>query len=70
MRANPAAEIADLSRQIRHHDTKYFVEATPEISDLEYDRLIARLKALEAEHPELVRPTARRSGLANSRFWD
>ena len=56
MRADPAAEIADLSRQIRHHDTKYFVEAAPEISDLEYDRLIARLKALEAEHPELVAP--------------
>jgi DNA ligase (NAD+) len=32
----------------------YYVEAAPEISDLQYDRLMDRLKTLEAKHPELV----------------
>ena len=56
MHANPANEIAQLRRQIEHHDRKYYVEAAPEISDLEYDRLMDRLKRLEAEHPELITP--------------
>ena len=56
MPTDPAAEIAKLCEEIRNHDRKYYVEAAPEISDLEYDRLIDRLKSLEAEHPELVAP--------------
>jgi len=56
MSSNPAAEIARLREQIRYHDRKYYVEAAPEISDTEYDRLMERLKKLEAEHPELVTP--------------
>ena len=51
-----AAQIAALREEIRRHDRKYYVEAAPEISDLEYDRLMERLKKLEAEHPELVTP--------------
>ena len=51
-----AAEIARLRELIRYHDYKYYVEASPEISDLEYDRLMARLRQLEAEHPELITP--------------
>jgi DNA ligase (NAD+) len=50
----PAAEIATLRDQIRRHDYKYYVEAAPEISDREYDKLLERLKQLEAAHPELV----------------
>ena len=34
----------------------YYVEAKPEISDREFDRLLDELKKLEAEHPELVTP--------------
>ncbi len=45
-----------LREQIRFHDRKYYVEAAPEISDREYDRLIDELKQLEAAHPELVTP--------------
>ncbi len=56
MSTDAAAEIAALRETIRHHDRKYYVEAAPEISDLEYDRLIRRLEQLEAEHPELVTP--------------
>lgn len=49
-----AAEVERLKAEIREHDRRYYVEAAPSISDLEYDRLIDRLKALEAEHPELI----------------
>ncbi|HUY33775.1 MAG TPA: NAD-dependent DNA ligase LigA [Pirellulales bacterium] len=53
---DPAAEIAGLRDEIRRHDRKYYVDAAPEISDLEYDKLLERLKKLEADHPELVTP--------------
>ena len=56
MSSDPAAEIARLREEIRHHDRKYHLEAAPEITDLQYDRLVERLKKLEAEHPELVTP--------------
>jgi DNA ligase (NAD+) len=49
-------ELERLRNEIRHHDRKYYIDASPEISDLEYDRLLQRLKTLEAEHPELVTP--------------
>ncbi|MBM3525929.1 MAG: NAD-dependent DNA ligase LigA, partial [Alphaproteobacteria bacterium] len=54
MDRSPAEEIDDLRRQIEHHERLYYVAAAPEISDLEFDRLLARLLALEREHPELV----------------
>ena len=56
MTKDPASEIATLRDQIRHHDYKYYVEAAPEISDRDYDKLLERLKQLEAAHPELVTP--------------
>lgn len=48
--------IEKLSDQIRRHDHAYYVLAKPEISDREYDRLLAELTTLEAEHPELITP--------------
>ena len=51
-----AKQIEKLRDEIRDHDRKYYVEATPEISDQEYDRLIDRLKQLEAAHPDLITP--------------
>ncbi len=51
-----SGEIDRLRKLIRHHDRKYYVEAQPEISDLEYDRLMAELRQLEAKHPKLVTP--------------
>ncbi len=57
MTAHDAAERArQLRATIRVHDRKYYQEAAPEISDLEYDRLLDELKSLEAAHPELVTP--------------
>ena len=48
--------IEELREQIRFHDYKYYVEAAPVISDLQYDRLMEELRKLEAEHPELITP--------------
>lgn len=53
---DPQTEIDQLRAEIREHDRRYYVEAAPTISDLEYDRLMQRLQALEFEHPELITP--------------
>ena len=45
-----------LRDKIRYHEHRYYVLDDPEISDAEFDRLMNELKALEAEHPELVTP--------------
>lgn len=57
--------MAELVELINHHDSKYYVENSPEISDFEYDQLLSELKSLEASHPDLVlqdSPTMRVSG--------
>ena len=54
--ASDAEKIQRLRETIRRHDRLYYVEAAPEASDREYDRLLAELKALEAAHPELLTP--------------
>jgi DNA ligase (NAD+) len=45
-----------LREEIRRHDHLYHVEAAPEISDAEYDRLYRRLQEIERAHPQLVTP--------------
>ena len=45
-----------LREEIREHDRLYYVEAAPEISDLEYDRLLEQLRKLETQHPDLITP--------------
>src|SRR5437867_1696214 len=55
----------ELRRQIEHHNHLYYVDAKPEISDREFDKLLDELKQIEAEHPELVTtdsPTQRVGG--------
>lgn len=47
-------ESAILRKEIRRHDRLYYVEARPEISDQEYDRLYRRLRDLEQAFPDLV----------------
>jgi DNA ligase (NAD+) len=54
--SSPQQEINRLRTEIREHDRRYYVDARPTISDLQYDRLLERLKHLEAAHPELVTP--------------
>jgi DNA ligase (NAD+) len=48
--------IAELRETINHHNYRYYVLDSPEISDAEYDELMKELRQLEAEHPELVTP--------------
>ena len=48
--------IAELRHTINHHNYRYYVLDSPEISDSEYDELMKELRQLEAEHPELVTP--------------
>lgn len=55
-REEAAAEIAELSEEIRRHDHLYYAEAAPEIADSAYDALFRRLQALEAAHPDLLAP--------------
>ena len=49
-------QLRELQEQIRFHDRQYYLEAAAEISDLEYDKLLQRLKQIESEHPDLVTP--------------
>ena len=49
-------QIESLREQIRHHNYRYHVLDDPEVPDIEYDRLMRELQALEKEHPELVTP--------------
>ncbi len=68
---SPAQRIARLRSQIRRHNRLYYVDARPEISDQEFDRLLGQLQTLEQEHPELVTPdspTQRVGGQPIERF--
>ena len=56
MSATAQRRIDELRATIEHHDYRYHVLDDPEISDAEYDRLMIELRALEAQHPELVTP--------------
>jgi len=47
-------QLTHLRTQLRHHEYQYHVLDAPEVPDAEYDRLMAELRALEAEHPELI----------------
>jgi DNA ligase (NAD+) len=52
----PAARAAELRRQLDYHGYRYYVLDDPEIGDDQYDELLNELRAIEAEHPELVTP--------------
>jgi DNA ligase (NAD+) len=54
--ADAAARAAELREQVSHHSYRYHVLDDPEVGDDVYDALFNELKALETEHPELVRP--------------
>ena len=59
------ARVHVLCRLIDHHNYCYFVRDAPEISDAEYDELMAELRALETDFPSLVTqssPTQRVGG--------
>ncbi len=51
-----AKRIAQLRREIKEHNRRYYEEAAPTVSDRAYDRLYAELVDLEARFPRLVTP--------------
>ncbi len=62
---DPAAHIEELRKAIRHHEERYYIHNTPEISDEAFDQLLHELEQLEAEFPDLVTidsPTQRVAG--------
>ncbi len=68
---NVTEEIDELRETLQHHEYLYHVLDQPEISDAEYDRLMRRLKELEAAHPDLITPdspTQRVGGKAREGF--
>lgn len=56
MTSSPEKTIEALRDEIRRHDRLYYVDARPTISDQDYDQLLAKLRGLEAENPDLVTP--------------
>lgn len=64
-------EIEKLREKIRHHEYLYYVSDEPSISDAAFDKLMNRLKKLEAEHAPLVTadsPTQRVGGAPRAGF--
>ena len=55
-RADALQRISELRESIHHHDFLYYVEARPEVADVEYDALVRELRELEAAFPDLVTP--------------
>jgi len=49
-------EIETLRGEVRRHEELYYVYDNPEISDAEYDALLARLREQEEAHPECAAP--------------
>lgn len=55
-KVSAAERIQALRDEIRHHAHRYYALDEPEISDAQYDALLAELRTLEERHPELVTP--------------
>lgn len=72
-RAADLAEAEKLRREIRHNEYLYYVLDAPEITDVEYDRMMVRLRELEARYPDSIpadSPTQRVGGRASSQFTE
>jgi len=52
----PEQQIESLREELRYHEHLYYVLDRPVLSDAKYDALYNRLRALEADHPELITP--------------
>ena len=72
-RAADLAEADKLRQEIRHNEYLYYVLDAPELTDAEYDSLMARLRELEARYPDSIpadSPTQRVGGHASSQFTE
>jgi DNA ligase (NAD+) len=64
-------EVEKLRGEIARHEYLYYVKDEPEISDAAFDKLMNRLKELEAQYPELATPdspTVRVGGVPREGF--
>ncbi len=71
MSPSPAERAEDLRRQIAQANRAYHELDAPEIADVDYDRMVRELEALEREHPELARadsPTQQVGARPSGRF--
>ena len=69
--AQAAKRAGALTRELRHHNHRYYVLDDPEVSDAVYDALLDELRAIESEHPDLLTPespTQRVGGRPLERF--
>lgn len=67
------AEAERLRAEIRHHEYLYYVLDAPEVTDAEYDRLMVRLREIEAAYPDAVpadSPTMRVGGNVSPQFTE
>lgn len=72
-RAAELAEADKLRQEIRHNEYLYYVLDAPDLTDAEYDSLMARLRELEARYPDSIpadSPTQRVGGRASSQFTE
>jgi DNA ligase (NAD+) len=68
---SPQQRIDALREELRHHEYLYYVQDAPEWTDAQYDARMKQLRALEAEHPELLTsdsPTQRVGGKPKEGF--
>ena len=68
---SPQQRIDALREELRHHEYLYYVQDAPEWTDAQYDARMNQLRALEAEHPELLTsdsPTQRVGGKPKEGF--
>ena len=56
VRTSDEQRIAELRAELNAHNTAYYVNDAPSITDAEYDALFRELAQLEAQHPELITP--------------
>ena len=71
MAGDAAQRVEELRAQITYHDTLYYEQDSPAISDADYDALVRELRHIEEQHPELVTadsPTQRVSGAPSALF--
>ncbi len=68
---SPQVRAEELRTELAHHNKLYYENDAPELTDAQYDALLNELRAIEAEHPELVTsdsPTQKVGGAPSGRF--
>src|SRR5476651_1141477 len=71
MSRRAATRATELRALLTQYDYRYYTIDDPNVSDAEYDRLMQELRAIEAQHPELIvadSPTQRVSGKPAAQF--